>query len=146
VEEGAGSDDELGVAGAHAVVGDHRARDAGAVEQPEEAQGDVEDDLDVDPGVVGHPEPLRCDLRHVPPGAHLIVRVDGLEEALELAVAASRRADVRVGDRLARGLTALVGPGVLCVGDGNNYRRILRFASGPASSHLHEIRTVRGRS
>ena len=73
VQQRAAGDDHLGVAGAHAVVGDHRRLDPGLDQQPQQAQGDVEDDLHVDPGVVRHAEPLGVDLGHVPPGAHLVV-------------------------------------------------------------------------
>ena len=46
------------------------------------------------------PSRSECDLRHVPPGAHPLVRVDRLEEALELAVAARRRVHLCLGHRL----------------------------------------------
>ena len=85
-------DDHLGVAPAHPVVGDHRRLDPGLDQQPQQAQRDVEHDLDVDPGVVRHPEPLRGDLGHVPPGAQLGVGVDPLQQRLEPPVAARRRA------------------------------------------------------
>ena len=55
--------------------------------------------------MVGHLEPLRGELVHVPPGAHLVVGVDGLEQRLEPAVAARRHPDPRLGDRLAQRLT-----------------------------------------
>ena len=102
VQQGAAGDDHLGVAVAHPVVGDHRRLDPGLDQQAQQPQGDVEDDLHVDPGVVRHPQPLGVDLGHVPPGPHLLVAVDRLEEALELAVAAGRRADLGLGDRLFR--------------------------------------------
>jgi hypothetical protein len=44
--------DHLGVACAHVVLGDHRGLDARPAEQREEAQRDVDHDLDVYPGVV----------------------------------------------------------------------------------------------
>ena len=100
VQEGAAGDDHLGVAVAHPVVGDHRRLDPRFDQQAQQAQGDVEDDLHVDPAVVRHAEPLGVDLGHVPPGAHLVVGVDRVEEALEPPVAARRRAHVRLGDRL----------------------------------------------
>ena len=100
----AAGDDDLGVAGLHPVVGDDRRLDPGLDQQPQQAQADVEDDLHVDPGVVRHPQPLGVDLGHVPPGPHLVVVVDRLEEALELAVAPGRRPDLRLGDRLPRRL------------------------------------------
>ena len=104
VQQGAAGDDDLGVAVAHPVVGDHRRLDPRLDQQPQQPQGDVEDDLHVDPGVVRHPQPLGVDLRHVPPGPHLLVAVDGLEELLELAVAPGRGPDVGLGDRLVRRL------------------------------------------
>jgi hypothetical protein len=96
VEERGGRDGDLGVALAHAVVGDHRRRDAAAEEQPCQAQRDVRDDLDVNPRVVGEPQPLSVDAGHVPPRLDLRVAVDRVEQLLELAVAARGRADVDV--------------------------------------------------
>ena len=58
VQQGAAGDHHLGVAVAHPVVGDHRRLDPGLDQQAQQAQGDVEDDLHVDPGVVRHPQPL----------------------------------------------------------------------------------------
>ena len=99
VEERGRGDDDLGVALAHPVVGDHRRRDAAAEEQPRQAQRDVGDDLDVDPRVVGEAQALGVDAGHVPPRLDLQVAVDGLEQLLEAAVAARGRADVDVGQR-----------------------------------------------
>ena len=109
VEQRSGGDDDLGVAVAHPVVGDHRRLDAALDQQPQQPQRDVEHDLDVDPGVVGHPEPLGLDLGHVPPGAHLGVGVDAVEQRLEPPVAARRDADPGLLDRL-RGLAARARP------------------------------------
>ena len=103
VEERGRRDDDLGVALAHPVVGDHRRGDAAAEEQPPEAQRDVGDDLDVDPRVVGQPEALGVDARHVPPRLDLQVAVDGVEQLIEVAVAARGRADVDVGQRPSSG-------------------------------------------
>ena len=65
----AGGDHYLGVAPAHAVVGHHRRLDARArTSSREQAQRDVEHDAHVDPGVVGHAEPVGVHLLHVPPG------------------------------------------------------------------------------
>ena len=106
VQQRAAGDHHLGVAVPHPVVGDDRRLDPGFDQQPQQPQGDVEDDLHVDPGVVGHAEPFGVDLGHVPPGAHLLVGVDGVEEALELAVAPGRRPHLRLGDRLLGRLAA----------------------------------------
>ena len=106
VQERATGDDDLGVARRHAVVGDHGRLDPRLDQQAQQPQGDVEHDLHVDPRVVRHPQPLGVDLGHVPPGPHLLVLVDGVEEALELAVAASRGADFGLGDRLTGGLSS----------------------------------------
>ena len=72
------------------------------VEQAEQAQGDVQHDPDVDPGVVGHAQPVGRDLLRVPPGLELLVGVGGVEQRLELAVAARRDLDLHRLDRLAR--------------------------------------------
>ena len=106
VQQRPAGDHDLGVAVLHPVVGDDGRLDPGLDQQPQQPQGDVEDDLHVDPGVVRHPQPLGVDLGHVPPGPHLLVAVDRLEEALELAVAAGRRPHLRLGDRLLRRLAA----------------------------------------
>ena len=111
VQQRAGGDHDLGVAPAHPVVGDHRRLDPGLDQQPQQAQRDVEHDLDVDPGVVRHPEPLRGDLGHVPPGAQLGVGVHPLEQRLEPPVATRRGADPRALDRLRGSGAALVWPG-----------------------------------
>ena len=58
VQEGAPGDHYLGVALGHPVVGDHCRLDPRLVEESEQAQGDVENHLDVDPRVVRHPEAL----------------------------------------------------------------------------------------
>ena len=113
VKQSPGGDDDLGVAVPHRVVGDHRGPLSALDQQAQQTQGDVEDDLDVDPGVVGHPEALRLDLCHVPPGPHLGVGVDPLEQRLEPAVAARRGTHPRRGDRLARRAPELPGPGRL---------------------------------
>ena len=123
VQQGAAGDDDLGVAVAHPVVADHRRLDPGLDQQAQQPQGDVEDDLHVDPGVVGHPQPLGLDLGHVPPGPHLVVGVDRLEEALELAVSPGRRPDLRLGDRL-----------------------FGRFAGGPAASGAGTCSSLTGGS
>ena len=49
VQHRAGRDDHLGVAVAHPVIGHHRRLDAALDEQAQQAQGDVEHHLDVDP-------------------------------------------------------------------------------------------------
>ncbi len=101
VEQAAGHDHHLGVAGAHGVVRHHHWLDPAPREQAEEPQGDVADDLHVDPGVVGHPQPLGLHLGHVPPGPHLRVGVDAVEQRLEPAVTAARSSHLRARDRLA---------------------------------------------
>ena len=74
--------DHFGVAIAHAVIDHHRRLNAALDEEAEEAERDVQDDLDVDPGMVGHPEAVRHDLLHVPPGPQPVIGVRGFEEAL----------------------------------------------------------------
>ena len=61
-----------------------------AVGEPQHPQRDVGDDLDVDPGVVGHAEPLRADLLEMPPGEDLGIGGGALDEPLEAAVAPGR--------------------------------------------------------
>ena len=90
---------DLGVALAHAMVGDHRRGDAAAEEQPPQAQRDVGDDLDVDPRVIGEAEALRVDAGHVPPRLDLQVAVDRFQQLIQAPVAARGRADVDVGQR-----------------------------------------------
>jgi hypothetical protein len=102
VEERCGRDHDLRVALGHPVVGDHRRHDAPAEQQPRDAQGDVRDDLDVHPRVIGERQARRVDAGDVPPRLHLRVGVDRLEELLEAAVAARRGADANGGDRLGR--------------------------------------------
>ena len=101
VQQRAPGDDHLGVAVPHPVLGHHRRFDPALDQQAQQAQGDVENHLYVHPGVIRHSQALRGDLRHVPPGAHPLVGIDGLEEALKLAVAARRRVDLRLLHRLA---------------------------------------------
>jgi hypothetical protein len=91
VQKAGAGDHHLGVVRAHGVVADHRRRDPAPLEQPEQAQGDVEDDLDVDPRVVGHAESGRDQLLSAPPGLEPLVGVGGLEQPLEPPVAAGRR-------------------------------------------------------
>ena len=71
-----------------------------AEQQPREAQRDVRDDLDVDPRVVGHLQALAL----MPATCHQALTcgspLTGVQEALEPAVAARRRADAHVGQRL----------------------------------------------
>ena len=88
----AGGDHDLGVALGEPVVGDDARLDAAAEQQPREAQRDVRDDLDVDPRVVGHPQPLGVDRRRRATSAlTCVVGVDGVEQRLEPAVAARRQ-------------------------------------------------------
>ena len=76
VQQAGCRDHDLGVALAHRVVGDDARDDAAAEQQSREAQGDVDDDLDVDPAVIRHAEPPgRVDRRHVPPRLELLVGV-----------------------------------------------------------------------
>ena len=94
-------DDHLRVLALHPVVAHERRLDAVLRQLPEELQGDVGDDLDVDPGVVVDLQPDdRVDVRDVPPALELLVGVRALENAPELAVAAIRQADPHVLDRL----------------------------------------------
>jgi hypothetical protein len=110
VEQRPRRDHHLGVAVPHPVVDDHRRRDVGPGEQAQQAQRHVEHDLDVDPRVVGHLQPLGGHLRHVPPRPHLLVGVDSLQQGLEAAVAARRSSHPRLVDRFG-GRLALRGAG-----------------------------------
>jgi hypothetical protein len=100
VEERPAGHDDLGVAVLHGVLAHHCRLDATLDQEAQQAQGDVEHHLHVHPGMVRHPEALGGDLRHVPQGAHALVRVDRAEEALQLAVASRGRVDLRLRDRL----------------------------------------------
>jgi hypothetical protein len=84
------------------MVGDHRRLDSALGEQPEQPQRDIEHDLDVHPRVVGHPEPVGEHLLHVPQALDVVVAVGGIEQRLQLAVAAARRVNGRALDRVAR--------------------------------------------
>ncbi len=132
VQQRAAGHHDLGVPGGHAVVGDHRRFDPGLGQQPQQPQGDVEHDLHVDPGVVRHAEPLGVDLGHVPPGADLLVLVDRVEELLQLAVAAGRRPDPGLGDRLLGGLRRRP----LRVGGGDRPRAHRRSSVGGGQSAI----------
>ena len=55
VEQASGRDHDLRVTLGHPVVGDNARRDAATEQQTGEPQPDVEHDLDMDPGVIGHP-------------------------------------------------------------------------------------------
>ena len=90
VQQAAGGDHDLGVLRLHAVDAHHVGLDAAPVQQAEQPQRDVHHDLDVDPGVVRHPEPVRVRLRDVPPRLQLRVGVRRLQQRLEAAVAAGR--------------------------------------------------------
>jgi hypothetical protein len=111
VEEGSSGNHYLGVPQLHPVVGDHRGLYARLGEEPHQSDRHVEDHLHVHPGVVGHPEPLRGHLGHVPPGSNLLVGIDGLEELLEFLVAPGRSVDLCLAYRLGSGLRLL---GLLC--------------------------------
>ena len=96
-------DDHLGVLVRHPVVANRRRLDAVLRELAEQLERDVDDDLDVHPGVVVD---LHAgdgvDVRDVPPGFELGVVVGAVEDATELAVAALGKADAHAGDRLGR--------------------------------------------
>ena len=49
VEQGAARDHDFGVAGAHAVIGDHGRLHPALDQEPRKTKRDVEDDLHVDP-------------------------------------------------------------------------------------------------
>jgi hypothetical protein len=95
VEQTRRGDHHLGVPVAHPVLRHHRRLHAAPAQKPEQPQGDVHDDLDVDPRVVRHVAPVGVDLLHVPPRVQAAVAVRRREQGLELAVAARRRADLR---------------------------------------------------
>ena len=95
VEQAGRGDHHFRIARLHVVVGDDVRLQAPAVEEPEEPQADVDDDLDVDPGVVRHAQTVGVHLCHVPPRFELVVLVYALEELLEFPVAARRHIDPR---------------------------------------------------
>jgi hypothetical protein len=109
VQKSSRRDHHLRVAVAHAVVADHRGLDPRLDQQAQQAESDVEDDLDVNPGVVRHSEALGVHLRQVPPATHLGVAVDAVDQRLQLAVAARRRAHPDGLDRLRRHAPSLPG-------------------------------------
>ena len=103
VQQAGGRDHDLGVALAHPVIGDDARDHAAAKQQSCEAQGDVDDDLDVDPAVIRHAEPPGgVDRRDVPPRLELLVGVRGLEQPLEAPVASRRGPHADLGERLPR--------------------------------------------
>ena len=105
VQQRSGGDHDLGVALLDAVVGDDARHHAAPEQQPRDPQRDVRDDLDVDPAVVGHAQPLGgVDGRRVPERLDAVVGVDRVQQLLELAVAARGDGDARLGDGLAQGL------------------------------------------
>ena len=96
VEHAAGGDHHLRVVRAHPVGAHHGRLDPGALQQPEDPQRDVEHDPHVHPRVVGHAEPLRVHLLHVPPAAQALVGVGGGQELLQPAVPAQGSADLHL--------------------------------------------------
>ena len=103
VHERREDDDHLGVLVRQPVVAHGRRLDAVLRELAQELQRDVDDDLDVHPGVVVDLHPRdRVDVRDVPPGLQLGVVVRAVEHAPQLAVAALGEADAHAGDRLGR--------------------------------------------
>ena len=131
VEQRSRRDDDLRVALAHRVVADHRRPHAALDEQAQQPQRDVEDDLDVDPGVIGHLQALGLHLGHVPPSAHLGVVVEPVEQRLEPAVAASRRRDLGPRGRLGGLAAEFAGARRGLAGN-----RIFAVAVGPGSHPL----------
>ena len=69
-----------------------------AHEEAKQPQRDVQHDPDVDPGVVGHAEPLGVHLLHVPPAAHPLVGVGRVEQRLEAPVPARGSTDLHLGE------------------------------------------------
>ncbi len=97
-------DDHLGVLVREPVVAHGRRLDAVLRELAQELERDVDDDLDVHPGVVVDLHPRDgVDVRDVPPRLQLRVVVGAVEDAAQLAVAALGEADAHPGDRLGRG-------------------------------------------
>ena len=93
-------DDHLRVRLLHVVVADHGRRDVVLCELPQQLQGDVRDDLDVNPRMVVDLEALdRIDVRHVPPRLELRIVVDASDELAEPAVRAPRKPDPHLRDR-----------------------------------------------
>ena len=99
VEETTGRNHHLGVLRTHPVVGHDRKLEALAVQDAKQAQGDVDHDLDVDPRMVRHPEPIGVHLDGVPQGLELRIAVGGFQQGLEPAIAARRRLDPDRVDR-----------------------------------------------
>jgi hypothetical protein len=102
VEQAGPGDHDLGVVGAQPVVGLDRRAQPARVQQPEQAQRDVEHDPQVHPRVVAHAEPLRGHLRRVPARLEALVGVGGAEQAGELRVALAGCGDPHGGDGVAR--------------------------------------------
>ena len=99
VQQAAAGDHHLGVRGLERIVDLERRPHAGALEQPVQAQAAVENDLQVDPRVVAHAEPLGGHLRGVPTRLQLRAGVRRGQHPGELAVALARRVDAHRGDR-----------------------------------------------
>ena len=100
VRERSEDDDHLRVLALHPVVAYQRRLDAVLRQLAEELQGDVRDDLDVNPRmVVDRQADNGVDVRDVPPALELLVGIRALEDAPELAVAAVRQPDPHVLDR-----------------------------------------------
>src|SRR4051812_6241351 len=110
VEERRRGDDDLGVALLEAVVGDGDRDDAAAEQQPRDAQGDVRDDLDVDPRVVGHLQAVGVEARDVPPRLELLVLVDRVDEPRQPAIAPDGDTDTRLVDLVAEAHEAVCAP------------------------------------
>jgi hypothetical protein len=102
VQQAAAGDDHLGILVRHRVVGLDRRLQPAAVQQPEQVQRAVEDDLEVDPRVVGHVQPFGGHLLAEPARLELVAGVGRLEEAGELRVALGRGVDAHRRDGLAR--------------------------------------------
>ena len=83
------------------VVADDGRLDVVLRQLAQELERDVDDDLDVHPGVVVDLHPRDgVDVRDVPPRLELRVVVDAVEHAPQLAVAALGKPDAHAGDRL----------------------------------------------
>jgi hypothetical protein len=102
VQQRAGRNHHFSVAVAHPVITDHRRLNPALDQEPQQPQRDVDHDLHMHPGVIGHAQPLGLNLGHVPPGADLVVCVEAAEQRLQSPVSTRRRSHLSRLDRLAR--------------------------------------------
>ena len=104
MRQGAEQDDDLGVVGVEAIIGDDRRLDVVLRQLPQELERDVRDDLHVDPRVVVDSHPCDgVDVRGVPPCLQLRVVVHTLEDPPQLPVPAHGDVDAHLRNGLGGG-------------------------------------------